>query len=55
MALNCAMIQASESIVVEKKDDAYRANQAALYESALINALSDNVQAIADEDEKNEK
>ena len=53
MALNCAMIQASEPSVVKKNYDAYRANQAALYHSALINDLSGDDQAIADEDKKN--
>jgi len=53
MAAHCA-IHASDSHLHNEQHYAdYTAAQAALYQSALINALSDNDKAIDEEDEKN--
>lgn len=54
VVVNCAMIQAGESNMADDKVYAdYKNQQAALYQSALINALSDNDQAIDDQDKSN--
>ena len=54
MVVNCGIVQASECNIADEKVYAdYKRQQDALYQSALINALSDNEQAIDDQDKSN--